>query len=409
MILNLTSPLYGSVASFKKLDIYLYATVAVLISVGIVMVASSSLDFAAERYGDPWFFVRKQITFLSMGLVGGLVILAVPMSIWNKYSGLFLILAFFLLLAVLIPGIGKVVNGSRRWLSLGPISMQASEIAKFCLIVYFASYLARRNEELRTQWSGFLKLTAILLIVVLLLLLEPDFGSSVVICATLGSMMFVAGVPLIRFMLLAISGVAGLALMAVASPYRWERLVAFMDPWSRQFDSGYQLVQSLIAFGRGEWFGVGLGNSLQKLFFLPEAHTDFIFAIFTEEFGFIGAIILVGIFGFFLYRLLVLFRVASEREQFFSSYVVFGIGVMLALQAFINMGVASGFLPTKGLTLPFISYGGSSFLITCGLMALVFRVNLEANSEHVEVTEHADSVKRKAKRSRKRSLESLDD
>nr|WP_252738344.1 putative lipid II flippase FtsW [Saccharophagus degradans] len=366
------------------MDFSLYATVAILISVGIVMVASSSLDFAAERYHDTWFFVRKQITFLAMGLVGGLVILAVPMSVWNKYSGLLLILAFFLLMAVLIPGIGKVVNGSRRWLSLGPFSMQASEIAKFCLIVYFASYLARRNEELRTQWSGFLKLTAVLLIIVLLLLLEPDFGSSVVISATLGCMMFVAGVPLARFLLLAISGVAGLALMAVASPYRWERLVAFMDPWATQFDSGYQLVQSLIAFGRGGWFGVGLGNSLQKLFFLPEAHTDFIFAIFTEEFGFIGAIALIGVFGFFLYRLVILFRRASEQEQFFSSYVVFGIGVMLAMQAFINMGVASGFLPTKGLTLPFISYGGSSLLITCGLMALVFRVNLELNRENQE-------------------------
>ena len=384
MIVNIASPLYGSVQGFRRLDFSLYATVAILISVGIVMVASSSLDFAAERYHDTWFFVRKQITFLAMGLVGGLVILAVPMSVWNKYSGLLLILAFFLLMAVLIPGIGKVVNGSRRWLSLGPFSMQASEIAKFCLIVYFASYLARRNEELRTQWSGFLKLTAVLLIIVLLLLLEPDFGSSVVISATLGCMMFVAGVPLARFLLLAVSGVAGLALMAVASPYRWERLVAFMDPWATQFDSGYQLVQSLIAFGRGGWFGVGLGNSLQKLFFLPEAHTDFIFAIFTEEFGFIGAIALIGVFGFFLYRLVILFRRASEQEQFFSSYVVFGIGVMLAMQAIINMGVASGFLPTKGLTLPFISYGGSSLLITCGLMALVFRVNLELNRENQE-------------------------
>lgn len=384
MIVNIASPLYGSVQGFRRLDFSLYATVAILISVGIVMVASSSLDFAAERYHDTWFFVRKQLTFLAMGLVGGLVILAVPMSVWNKYSGLLLILAFFLLMAVLIPGIGKVVNGSRRWLSLGPFSMQASEIAKFCLIVYFASYLARRNEELRTQWSGFLKLTAVLLIIVLLLLLEPDFGSSVVISATLGCMMFVAGVPLARFLLLAVSGVAGLALMAVASPYRWERLVAFMDPWATQFDSGYQLVQSLIAFGRGGWFGVGLGNSLQKLFFLPEAHTDFIFAIFTEEFGFIGAISLIGVFGFFLYRLVILFRRASEQEQFFSSYVVFGIGVMLAMQAFINMGVASGFLPTKGLTLPFISYGGSSLLITCGLMALVFRVNLELNRENQE-------------------------
>lgn len=361
----------------RTLDAGFVLAVATLMTIGLITVASSSLDFAGERFTDPWLFVKKQSIFLLLGCLGGLVIITVPMSVWNRYSGLFLILGLFLLTLVLVPGIGKTVNGSRRWLSLGPVSMQASEMAKFCLIIYFASYLARRHEELRTRWSGFFKMVFIIGLVVLLLLLEPDFGSSVVIAVTVGAMMFVAGVPLFRFLLLAAAGLAGLVSMAVLSPYRWERLVAFMDPWSRQFDSGYQLVQSLIAFGRGEWFGLGLGNSIQKLFFLPEAHTDFVFAIFAEEFGLIGALFLIGLYGFFIYKIIGLARLASEKGELFSSYIAFGIAILLALQVFINMGVAAGLLPTKGLTLPFLSYGGSSLLITCALVALILRIDME--------------------------------
>lgn len=364
-----------------RVDAKCYLCVAVLITLGLVMVASSSMDFAAQRHGDPWYFLRRQATFLALGFAFGLIVLAVPLKLWNQFAGLLLILGLFVLAAVLIPGIGKLVNGSRRWLSLGGFTIQASEIAKFCFVIYFASFLSRRNEELKTSWMGFFKLTIIMLSIVLLLLLEPDFGTSVIICMVMGVMMFVAGVPLFRFILLALSGVLGLAALAVLSPYRWERLVAFMDPWSRQFDSGYQLVQSLIAFGRGEWFGAGLGNSLQKLFFLPEAHTDFIFAIYTEEFGFVGALLLIGLFGFLLWRLIKIFKRACEQHQFFSAYLVLGIAIMITVQAFINMGVASGLLPTKGLTLPFISYGGSSLLVTCALVALVLRIDLELDDE----------------------------
>jgi len=359
------------------LDRGLTFSFAVLLSLGIVMVASSSLDFAAENYGDAWYFVKRQIVFLMMGLSGGLLIVAVPSSVWEKYSGLILLCGLFLLTVVLIPGVGKVVNGSRRWLSVGPLTMQASELGKFCFVIYFASYLARKNEEVRTQWVGFFKMVAIIGLVVVLLLLEPDFGSAVVICLTLGTMMFVAGVPLLRFILLAAAGVGTLSAMAIISPYRWDRLVAFMDPWSRQFDDGYQLVQSLIAFGRGEWIGLGLGNSLQKLFFLPEAHTDFIFAIYAEEFGLIGALLLIGLFGFFVWRMFLLAKEAYQNERLFGCFLVIGIASMIAIQTFINMGVASGLLPTKGLTLPFISYGGSSLLISCGLVALVLRIGWE--------------------------------
>ncbi|WP_339074036.1 putative lipid II flippase FtsW [Teredinibacter turnerae] len=359
------------------MDRSLIAAAALLLSVGMVMVASSSMDFAFATYGDPWFFVKKQCLFLCVGILGGAIIASVPTDIWQKYAGVLLLVGLVLLLAVLVPGIGKVVNGSRRWLDLGPVGIQASELAKFCFIIYFASYLARKNEEVKARWAGFFKMVMVLGLAAILLLAEPDFGSAVVLSMTLSCMMFVAGIPVFRFAIIALFGLASMFSLAYLSPYRWERIVAFMDPWSRQFDSGYQLVQSLIAFGRGEWFGAGLGNSLQKLFFLPEAHTDFIFAIYAEEFGFVGAILLVVLYGFFVWRMIALARVALSRQKLFSGFLVFGIAAMFAMQAFINMGVASGLLPTKGLTLPLISYGGSSLLICCLLIALVFRVSWE--------------------------------
>lgn len=365
----------------ERVDTAFLMSIAALLSIGLIMVASSSLDFSAERYNDPWMLFRKQCIFLAMAIAIGSVIVCIPMKVWQQYSGLFLIVAVVCLIAVLIPGVGKVVNGSRRWLPLGIFSMQASELAKICLVLFFSSYLARRHEEVGGSWSAFFVMNGVIGVVVVLLLSEPDFGSSVVITFTLGCMMFVAGVPLIRFILLAMAGVSGFGAMAVLSPYRWERLVAFMDPWSRQFDSGYQLVQSLIAFGRGEWFGLGLGNSLQKLFFLPEAHTDFIFSIYAEEFGLVGALFLIGLFIFFISKILKIARQANAEGKLFSAYLCFGVAVMLGIQAFINMGVASGLLPTKGLTLPLISYGGSSLLITFALIALVIRAHWELNHD----------------------------
>lgn len=358
-------------------DVGFCVALAALVSIGLLMVASSSLDFASLLYGDAWYLFRKQCIFLLLGLTSSLVVLFVPMNLWQKYSVAFLGLALIFLVLVLIPWIGKSVNGSQRWLSLGVFSIQASELAKPCLLIFFSSYLSRRTEEVRKSWSAFFVMVAIIGSVIALLLLEPDFGSAVVISSTLGAMMFVAGVPILRFLLLAVAGVGGFAAMAVVSPYRWERLLAFMDPWSRQFDSGYQLVQSLIAFGRGEWFGVGLGNSLQKLFFLPEAHTDFIFAIFSEEFGLAGALGLLALFAYFIFKILTIASSANRKGYLFSAYLCFGIALMLALQTFINIGVASGLLPTKGLTLPLVSYGGSSLLITLVLLTLVARTNWE--------------------------------
>jgi cell division protein FtsW len=249
-----------------------------LLSIGLVMVSSASISFsAASNYtqNDGWYFAKRHGIYLLMGLFLAGFVVTVPISIWEKYSGHFLLLTLFLLVVVLIPGIGRQVNGSRRWLNLGVIMVQASEVAKVCAIIFFASFFARRYQELHFGWQGFLKPMLIIGVFVFLLLLEPDFGSSVVLSATVITMMFIAGVRMFHFLLLIGIGVGGMAAVAILSPYRMRRLITFLDPWADQFNSGYQLTQSLIGFGRGEWVGLGLGNGLQKLFFLPEAHTDY--------------------------------------------------------------------------------------------------------------------------------------
>lgn len=360
-----------------------------LMSIGLIMVASASVSFAALTYNDAWFFAKRHGIYMVMGIALAVFVVCIPMSVWQKYSGHFLLLTFFLLVMVLIPGIGKKVNGSQRWFALGVISIQVSEIAKFCAVVFFASFFARRYQELHFGWQGFLKPLMVVGVFVGLLLLEPDFGSSVVLSATVFAMMFIAGVRMLHFLLLIVIGVGGLAAVAVLSPYRMQRLITFLDPWADQFNTGYQLTQSLIGFGRGEWFGLGLGNSLQKLFFLPEAHTDFIFAIIAEEFGLLGAVLLLGLFTVLILRI---FNVAKQNlaaGKMFAALATFGIAILFSFQVFINMGVSSGLLPTKGLTLPFISYGGSSLLMCCVLMAFVMRVQWELAGHVPEVPEPA--------------------
>lgn len=378
----LTLPLNfrSSSTSPQQWDRLLLLLPLALTSFGLVMVTSASMDFAAQLYQDPWYFTKRHGVFGVLAFAVGILVFSLPTEVWNRYAIVLLFAGVGLLVAVLIPGVGISVNGARRWLRVGGFTLQASEFAKFCFIVFFASFLARRTEEFQTRWSAFLKLILILGLFVILLLLEPDFGSAVVLCITAGAMMFMAGVPLIRFILLGLTGVVGLGILAVMSPYRWQRLVTFLDPWADQFSSGYQLVQSLIAFGRGEWFGLGLGNSLQKLFFLPEAHTDFIFAIVAEEFGLVGAVLIVLGFFTLVWRILCVALRASEQQKPFMALCAVGVATVLASQAFINMGVASGLLPTKGLTLPFISAGGSSLVISVAMMALVLRMDWELRS-----------------------------
>ncbi len=360
-----------------SLNWQLILTVFVLMSVGLIMVASASIDFAVAKYDDPWFFVRRHLIYLLLGLSSSLVILMIPTDFWRKYGWMLFLVAVFFLVIVLIPGIGRRVNGSQRWLQLGPITLQVSEMVKFCGIVFFASYLANSQYFLQTQWKELFKPLLMLVLLMWLLLLEPDFGGSVVLAVTVGGMLFLAGAKLWQCLLLLMSGVGILAGLVWFTPYRMKRLITFMDPWKDQFDSGYQLTQSLIAFGRGEWFGLGLGNSIQKMLYLPESHTDFIFAIFAEEQGFIGVLLLLGLFFVLVLQIFAVAKKAMVRNDTFVALAAFGIAVLFGFQIMVNVGVASGFFPTKGLTLPFVSYGGSSLIINCLLIALLLRIDYD--------------------------------
>jgi len=398
------APLYqnSNLTLGQRIDWPLLCLWFVLLSIGLVMVSSASISFSAASkftHNDAWYFAKRHGIYLLMGLALATFVVAIPISLWEKYSGHFLIFTLFLLVIVLIPGIGRRVNGSQRWINLGFIMVQASEIAKVCAIMFFASFFARRYQELHSGWQGFLKPLMIMGVFVLLMLCEPDFGSAVVLCVTVISMMFIAGVRIWHFMLLIMIAVSGMAAVAILSPYRMQRLVTYLDPWADPLKGGYQLTQSLIGFGRGEWSGLGLGNSLQKLFFLPEAHTDFIFAIIAEEFGLLGAIVIVGLFAALVARIIIVAKNNLARGKIFSALATFGIAILFSFQVFVNVGVSSGLLPTKGLTLPFISYGGSSLLICCALMAFVLRAQWEVaglNGAESITPQKTESTKRKA-------------
>lgn len=361
----------------RELDRALLLPALAIASIGLVMICSASISFADHSYGDAFFYLKRHLLFLLMGAVVAAVFLNVPSRFWFHYGVPLLVLTLLLLVAVLIPGVGRRVNGSQRWIPLGPLNLQVSEIAKFVMILFTAGYLERYQRELRENWRYFAKPIGLLGVVAVLLLLEPDFGSSVVMAATVMGMLFMGGARVWQFTLILLAGLGAMTSVALLSPYRLQRLVTFLDPWADQYDSGYQLTQSLIAFGRGEWLGVGLGNSVQKLFYLPEAHTDFVFAIYAEEFGLLGVVLAIALYVLLVSRILHVARRAVAQEDWFAAYSCFGIATMLAGQAFINMGVTSGLLPTKGLTLPFISYGGSSLLMCCAMVALVLRINRE--------------------------------
>ena len=349
-----------------------------LLALGLLMVTSASMVIADRQFGYPFHYFIRHLIYLCFGLMFILIASRIPIKIWQKFSGYLFLFGFLLLILVLIPMIGKSVNGSRRWIQLGFISLQVSEIVKFVAIVYLASFLERYQSEVRDELKGFLK--PILLVVVLsgLLLLEPDFGAVVVITMTYMMLLFLAGVRLWPFCVLLTLITISLILLVIVSPYRLQRLTSFLNPWAHQFGSGYQLTQSLIAFGRGGLFGVGLGNSMQKLFYLPEAHTDFLFAVFAEELGLIGEVLLISLFILFIGRIILIGRRAENNNQFYSAYLTYGIALWLGLQVIINIGVTVGVLPTKGLTLPFISYGGSSLLMNCLAVGVILRVAYEA-------------------------------
>ncbi len=356
-------------------DPQLVLSLVLLMLLGLVMVTSASMVVAQQRTGSEFHYVIRHAIFLFAGILTCVGVRQLPMAFWQRTSPLILFGMIGLLILVLIPGIGKTINGSSRWIDLGILSLQVSEIAKVGIIIFLAGYIVRHEKAISAEWIGFLKPLGILGVISVLLLLEPDFGATVVILATGLGMLFLAGVPFKYFFVLGIGLVVALTGIMLSAPYRIKRLTSFLDPWAYQYDSGYQLTQALIAFGRGEWFGVGIGASVQKLFYLPEAYTDFVFAVLAEELGLMGALSVVVLFGILVYRGIQIGMLAEQRDDRYSAFISYGITFWVGLQALVNMGVNTGLLPTKGLTLPFLSYGGSSLLMLCFAFGLMLRID----------------------------------
>ena len=359
------------------LDGWLAGSAATLALVGVVMVASASITMADESLGEPFYYLVRQLMYLAAGALCAGFFLLVPLRAWEQGGPLLLAAAFVLLVAVLVPGVGHEVNGARRWLRLGAMNLQASEPARLLVLLYLCGYVARRGAAMREGVRGLLLPMGLLFVVGLLLMLQPDFGATTVLFAMALGVLFVGGMRLQHLLLGLGTGGMALAALALSSEYRMRRLTAFLDPWADPWDSGFQLTQSLIAIGRGEWLGVGLGGSVQKLFYLPEAHTDFVFAVFAEEFGLLGVALLLTLYGVLLWRAYAISAAAAAAGREFAACLAFGLGTWIGAQAFINIAVNMGLLPTKGLTLPMVSFGGSSLLVTCAAIGLLLRVHYE--------------------------------
>jgi cell division protein FtsW len=370
-------------ALWPNLDHRLLAVLTCIAGVGLVMVASASVSIADKQFADPFFYVKRQAVYFAIGLAAAYCVLKIRLESWQRSSTLLLVFAYFLLLAVLVPGVGREVNGATRWIPLGLVNLQVSEVTKLLIFLYLSAYLVRRAEAVRSAFSAFLVPMTVMLFAAFLLLLEPDFGAAVVMVVTGMGMLFLAGMPVWRFGVLGGLVGAAAALLIVTSPYRWARLTGFLNPWADPFNSGFQLTQSLIAIGRGQWFGVGLGSSVQKLLYLPEAHTDFLFAVLAEEFGLIGVLLLIALYGYVVWRACVIGTRSLKLGLGFGGYLAYGIGLWFGMQAFVNMGVNMGILPTKGLTLPLMSYGGSSLISSLVALALLMRADHELRIESV--------------------------
>jgi len=390
-IKNATMPFPVRLRAELKLDPVLLTIAMTLLLGGFVILASASITISDNVSGNPFFYVERQLLAAAIGAAAGLFCLFIPMRVWQSIGPLLLLVGLALLCVVLIPGVGYEVNGSTRWVRFGVINLQVSEPARLCLLVYLAGYVVRQQKALREQFVGFLRPMLVLSLACALLLAEPDFGAAIVLTATALVMLFVAGARIRDFLLFFSAALIAMVGLVLAAPYRMKRFTGFLDPWADPYDSGFQLSQSLIAIGRGEWFGVGLGDGVQKLFYLPEAHTDFVFAVFAEEFGLLGSLVLITLFLALLWRIFGLAKRAADAERFFEAYLAMGLGTWLGLQAFINVGVNMGLLPTKGLTLPLISYGRSSLIVTMAAISLLLRI-------HHELAVDARPVNRKRKR-----------
>ncbi len=358
-------------------DIHFVLAACALACLGLLLVASSSIEVASEWHGQPFSFAFKHGLFLAIASVGGVVAYLIPTRWWYHYATHFLLLAMILLAIILIPGVGLTVKGATRWLDLGFFNLQPSEIAKFTMMLFLASYLVRRLEEVRRQFSGFVKPMAVVGLIAVLLLMEPDYGTLLVLsCAVMG-VLLLAGAPFTQYLVFGSALVLGLVFLAVIEPYRFERIVTIFNPWADRYGAGYQLTQALLAFGRGGLLGMGLGNSVQKLFYLPEAHTDFVFAILAEELGLVGALSTIAVMTYLIYRGLLIGRRAELGGRPFAAYFTYGLVLLIALQILINLAVNIGLAPTTGLTLPLLSYGGSSLVMTAISLGVIARISAD--------------------------------
>jgi cell division protein FtsW len=353
----------------------------VLLVLGLVAVSSASISYAELHFGNRWHHAQRHGFYLLVAATAAAAVFRLPMRFWFASAWLWLLLSMALLALVLVPGVGRDINGSQRWLPLGPLTLQPSELVKASIILFMSAYLVRQQEAVRTQWLGILKPLFVLGPIAVLLLFEPDLGATVMIMGTAFGLLFLGGMRLSHLGVLMLLSGAGLAVLILRAPYRLQRLIAYTDPWSDPHGAGFQVIQSLIAFGRGEWFGVGLGNSVQKLLYLPEAHTDFVFSVWAEETGFVGASLLIALLFTLVLRIAQVGRRAAQHNNAFAAYLCFGVAILFTGQAFINMGASAGLLPPKGLTLPLVSYGGSALVVSCCLLALVLRVAREYPAE----------------------------
>ena len=362
---------------FSKIDLILLSLFFVLSFSGLLILASASVHFSDSIYGNPSAIFNRQLFYFFLGLFGLLIFFILPLNFWISYDRLLITLGFILLLLVFVPGIGFEVNGANRWIRVAGFGLQPSEIMKFLSILYVSCYSVRRIREIQSHWIGFFRPAIIIVSIISIILIQPDLGSSAVIFASVLGVLFVAGVKIKQFFIVAFLGLVAVTLMIVFVPWRWERIISFIDPWSDPWGSGYQLTLSLMSIGRGDWFGVGLGQGLMKMGYLPDAHTDFIFSVIVEEMGILGGFIIVALLFGLSFRIFYIGRESLLRKNYFGFYFSYGVALLLGLHTFINVGVACGLLPTKGLTLPLISAGGTNLIIVCLMIGLILRVDYE--------------------------------
>jgi cell division protein FtsW len=373
-----------SAAPKAVFDRTLLLTVMLLVAYGFVMISSASMPVSERMHGNNYHFIFRHGVYIILGLIAAIVTVQLPMDKWHKYNGFLLAFSIALLIVVLI--VGRTVNGATRWIVVGPITIQAAEPAKLFFFAYLASYLVRKHEEVMENFKGFIKPLLVFFVAALLLLKQPDLGTVVVMFITTLSLLFLAGAKLWQFFALIITGVSALTILIWIEPYRMARVTSFMDPWEDPYGKGYQLTQSLMAYARGDWTGQGLGNSVQKLAYLPEAHTDFVMAVLAEEMGLIGVLAILALLLVVVYKAMLIGQKALQKGRAFEGYFAMSIGVWFSFQTMVNVGASAGMLPTKGLTFPLVSYGGSSLIVMFVAVAVLLRIDHELRMSETHTT-----------------------